>query len=234
VVLPEKLVGVTPAYEVEALRLLQESSRRHGLTVIAGLNRIGRVPSRNTAFAFGPDGQFLLAYDKAFLLPGFEGGYERGTSPGLCSVFGMTAGVAICKDMDFPRWLRRYAIGGARMVFVPAWDFVVDGPLHARMAILRGVEGGFAVVRSAQEGLVTISDHRGRILAGKASSESGDVLLTGDVPLGPGQTPYSLFGDWFGGASIAMIVIILLSTALRSRRPSLQGPGAALDRVGTP
>lgn len=231
VVLPEKFVGVAPAYEEEAIRILSESSRRHHITVVAGFNRVGRVPERNTAFVLGPDGQLLVEYDKAFLVSGFERGYDRGTTPGVFSVSGATAGVAICKDMDFPRWLRRYSAAGARVVFVPAWDFVADGPLHARMAVFRGVEGGFAVVRSAQEGLVTISDHLGRILAERVSSESGDVLLVGDVPLGPGQTLYSLAGDWVGAISVLMILSILVRVTMRARRPvtivAAEGPDGA-------
>jgi apolipoprotein N-acyltransferase len=218
VVLPEEFVGVAPDYEEEAIRVLSESSRRNRVTVIAGLNRIGRVPKHNTAFVFGPDGQILVEYEKAFLLPGFERGYHRGLSPGMFSAAGATAGVAICKDMDFPRWLRRYTAGGARIVFVPAWDFVDDSPLHARMAVFRGVEGGFAVVRSAQEGVVTISDHLGRILAERASSESDDVLLVRDVPLGPGHTPYAFAGDWFGATSVVLIVILVVIVAVRARR----------------
>ncbi len=219
VVLPEKFVGVAPAYEEEALRILRETSRRNQVTLIAGLNRVGRVPPRNTAFVFGPDGRLVVEYDKVYLVPGLERAYDRGASPGLFSVFGTTAGVAICKDMDFPGWLRRYAAEGARIVFVPAWDFTADGPLHARMATLRGVEGGFAVVRSAQEGLVTISDHLGRTLAERASSEGSDVLLSANVAPGPGQTFYTLAGDWFGATSIVIFLIIMVTAALRARRP---------------
>jgi apolipoprotein N-acyltransferase len=217
VVLPEKFVGVTPEYEEEAFEILADSARQYRVTVVAGFNRVGRDVWRNTALVFGPDGKELAKYDKAFLVPGLESGYQPGNSPGLFSALGTTAGVAICKDMDFPRWLRRYAKGGARILFVPAWDFVVDGPLHARMAILRGVEGGFAVVRSAQEGLVTISDDRGRILAGRVSSEEAEVLVSGDVPLGPGETVYGLGGDWFGVTSWLMTSILLVTAAVRRR-----------------
>jgi len=40
-----------------------------------------------------------------------------------------------------------------------------DAWMHARQAILRGVENGFAVVRVASHGLATVSDDRGRVLA---------------------------------------------------------------------
>jgi apolipoprotein N-acyltransferase len=218
VVLPEKFVGVAPAYEDEALDLLRETSRQNRLIVIAGLNRVGRDSSRNTAFVLGHDGKLLLEYDKAFLLAGFERGYQRGTSPGIVELFGVTAGIAICKDMDFPGWLRRYSARGARIVFVPAWDFVDDGLLHARMAVLRGVEGGFAVVRSAQEGLITVSDHKGRIVAQRASSESQDVMVVEEITLGPGHTLYSRVGDWLGVTSLVILLLTLSSAARRARR----------------
>jgi apolipoprotein N-acyltransferase len=66
--------------------------------------------------------------------------------------------------------------------------------------------------------LVTISDHLGRILAERASSGNGDVLLVGDVPLGPGDTPYSLAGDWCGATSVLLIGILLVMSAVRARR----------------
>ncbi len=62
--------------------------------------------------------------------------------------------MAICKDMDFERTLRADARQGAiRILAVPANDFVKDDWIHARMAIMRGVENGFAVVRSAFHGI---------------------------------------------------------------------------------
>jgi hypothetical protein len=49
-------------------------------------------------------------------------------------------GVEICKDMDFPALTQRYADANVELLLVPAWDFRVDGWLHSRMAIMRGVE----------------------------------------------------------------------------------------------
>ena len=52
------------------------------------------------------------------------------------------------------------------LLLVPAWDFDVDGWLHGRMAILRGVESGFSIVRAPKQGILTVTDDRGRVLAG--------------------------------------------------------------------
>jgi apolipoprotein N-acyltransferase len=122
----------------------------------------------------------------------------------------VTAGVAICKDMDFPAWTRRYAAAGARVLFVPAWDFGEDAWLHGRMAVLRGVEGGFAVARAAQEGLLTASDACGRIVAERRSDSEEEVMLECSVPAGPGDTLYSRWGDWFGWLNVAALAAGLL------------------------
>lgn len=59
-------------------------------------------------------------------------------------------GMQICKDMDFPRLSRRYGVKGVGLLLVPAWDFTLDGWLHGRMAVMRGVESGFTIVRGCQ------------------------------------------------------------------------------------
>ena len=101
---------------------------------------------------------------------------------------------------------------------MPAWDFVRDRWLHSRMAVVRGVEGGYAVARSADDGLLTLSDARGRVLAERASSDSADVLLSGIVPVGPGGTLYSLGGDWF-----AWLSLVAAACAVAARRRGAPG-----------
>ena len=221
-VLPEKFAGIAPAYAAEAYKMLSDAARAGGVPVIAGLNWAGTTPRRNVAVAVTPNGRYL-EYDKAFFIPGLEDGYRGGTRPLVFPLAGVPAGVAICKDMDFPAWTRRYALEGARVMLVPAWDFGDDAWLHARMAVLRGVEGGFAVARTAQEGRLTVSDVCGRILAEKRSGSSDEVYLECAVPAGPGGTLYGRWGDWFGWLAVAASAagMLLLS------RPRTAGAGTA-------
>ena len=220
VVLPEKFVGIAPAYQKEAESILAEAARAHGVAVVAGLHLTGRTPARNVALVFGPDGRLHTTYDKAFPVPGWEAGYRAGAAPGLWTEANHVQAVAICKDMDFPAWLRRYSRGGAGIVFVPAWDFGRDARLHARMAGVRGVEGGFAVARSAREGLLTLSDPLGRIVREAPSSGEGGTWLVGDVPPGRGHTLYSRLGDWPGLASPLLLLVLLVAAG--RRRPELR------------
>jgi apolipoprotein N-acyltransferase len=215
VVLPEKFVGVTPGYVDDVYRILGDAARAGNVMVVAGLNRIGVPVLRNTAVVFSPEGRVLLDYDKAYPVPGIEVGYIAGTRQGFIPAFQPPAGVAICKDMDFPVWTRQYE--GVGILFVPAWDFVRDARLHSRMAVLRGVEGGFAVVRAAQKGLLTVSDSHGRILAEDTSARIPDALLIADVAPGRGHTFYSRFGDWVGWVGILLLFSISsFSVARRS------------------
>ena len=123
--------------------------------------------------------------------------------------------VAICKDMDFPATIRSDAESNIHIMAVPAGDFQRDGWIHARMAVLRGVENGFAVVRAANDGLLTISDAQGRVLARKPYQPNGVYWLVADVPLGPGPTLYTRIGDVFAWLTI-FLAATLSGFALRS------------------
>jgi apolipoprotein N-acyltransferase len=211
IVLPEKFVGVTPVYAGEVRRILADAAQANGVIVVAGLNEIEQTPRRNLALVFSPDGSELAEYDKVHYIPVVEAGYRVGIKPSYFPLSGVQCGVAICKDMDFADWLRAYAQGGARILFVPAWDFVRDARLHDRMAVMRGVEGGFSLVRSAQLGLLTASDHCGRMLAEVSTSSGPEALLVADVRPGPGPTFYSAAGNWLGWVSLVVLVVSLIS-----------------------
>jgi apolipoprotein N-acyltransferase len=131
--------------------------------------------------------------------------------------------VAICKDLDFPRTLRADAVAGGaegdiRILAVPASDFVADGWIHARMAVMRGVENGFAVVRSAFKGLETVSDAQGRILARADTNAPGIARLRAAVPPGPGATLYTRIGDLFAWLCVAAALAVV-AAAFRVRKP---------------
>ncbi len=61
-------------------------------------------------------------YVKHHLLLPPESRYRPGTALTLVPLGFVTAGLAICKDLDFPRLGREYANRGAALLLVPAWD----------------------------------------------------------------------------------------------------------------
>lgn len=215
VVLPEKFVGITDEYGAEALDALRTTAAKHKVYIIAGFNRLGTEPKRNLAVVISPNGNIAGEYDKAFPIPGIESGYKRGEEIFLFKANGIIGGAAICKDLDFPQWIRQYGQAGAGVLYVPAWDFGADGWLHSRMAVLRGVENGFAVVRSANDGVLTISDDRGRVVSELASAGSSGVMIFADVRPGSGRTIYSIGGEWFPLTILLALLLLLIVSARR-------------------
>ena len=208
VVLPEKLVGISPEGVERVVAVFSDAARSARATVIAGISRNGISPRRNVALVFSPDGKLVAEYEKHHLVPMIETTFASGDTPVLFAGPGAQWGVAICKDLDFPAWSRVYGLRGVRFLAVPAWDFVRDARLHSRMAITRGVENGFTIARSAQEGLVTYSDSYGRILGEQSSAT--DPLMVQSIAAGPGTTLYTRYGDWFGWANLLMLCALFL------------------------
>ena len=217
VVLPEKFVGVTPAYADAARDLLAVAARTHHVWVVAGLNRIAGSAPRNVALVLDPDGQVAMEYAKVHMVPGYEDGYVTGQAPATIRTAAGTWAVAICRDLMFTDVARANARAGAGLLLVPAWDFGADGRLAARIAAMRAVEDGVAVARPAQDGVVAVSDDRGRILAEAATNGTPEALLVVDVPMGRGATLYSRVGDWFGWiATLAAVILIVWRPAVTS------------------
>jgi len=208
VVLPEKLVGVTADYRADVERILADAAARNRVVVIGGLNEIS-TPKRNVALVFGVDGTITGSYLKHHHIPGLEDGYSIGETELLVSRAGAPWGVAICKDLDFPALGRRYASLGVGLMLVPAWDFVVDAWYHERMAAVRAVESGFALARSARQGLLTLRDDRGRLLAVTRSDAAPVATVTGMVKVRHDATVYARSGDWFAWLNVMATVAVL-------------------------
>jgi apolipoprotein N-acyltransferase len=222
VVLPEKLVGVTPQNSSGVMDVFANAARTARVTVIAGVSHNAVQPRHNMALVFFPDGTRPAEYEKHHPVPIIESDYARGIAPTLFAGPGGQWGVAICKDLDFPVWLRVYGQRGVRFLAVPAWDFVDDARLHSRMAVVRGVENGFTIARSAQGGLVTLSDSYGRILGEQASAT--DPIMVVGAPPGTGMTYYARFGDWFGWTNVfvagTFLIGMILATAKTRKAPA--------------
>ncbi|HWH59540.1 MAG TPA: nitrilase-related carbon-nitrogen hydrolase [Terriglobales bacterium] len=175
------------------------TSKQTGAQIIVGVDET--IPPGDLAFSVAPDGT-VQRYSKRHLVPILESKFAPGHGSGW---LGSGRAMEICKDMDFPRTIRRDAAKGVRLMGVPSGDFGRDAWIHGRMAIMRGVEDGFALVRAASSGIVTVSDAQGRIIASKMDSPAGPPMVVSDVPLGPGPTLYTKIGDLFDWTCVAFV-----------------------------
>jgi apolipoprotein N-acyltransferase len=209
IVMPEKL-GVVIEPETQSMDdVLQTTADKTGAAIVAGVVRVEKPKKYNEARVYLPHVR-VASYDKEHMLPPFESDLEPGTTLTMLPKERGPIGVTICKDMDFARPARSYGEVGAGVLLVPAWDFFVDDAWHGHIAVMRGVEDGFSVVRSAKGGFLTVSDWRGRIVAEARSDSAPFATLVADVPADHHGTIYQRLGDWFAWVSIGLLAFVLL------------------------
>jgi apolipoprotein N-acyltransferase len=218
VLLPEK-IDVLPAADAELRKArLAAVARENRVWLVAGLGVDTGAQRRNEAWWFAPDGRLVTNYLKHFMAPP-----EREFAPGdqfpVNDIAGVRYGVAICKDMHFASLGRGFGAQHARVMLVPAWDFDRDAWITARMTNMRGVENGFAVVRASRDGLLSISDAYGRMLAVEPSVGLPGATLLETVDVGAEvNTLYTRIGDLLGWACVATAVFWLIAAVRRLRR----------------
>jgi apolipoprotein N-acyltransferase len=218
VVMPEDMGVVLDSGAAAIDGIFQPIADRTGATLVLGTARIGAAGRHNEARIYTPH-QGVRSYDKEHLLPPWEtshftpgAGHTFFAAPGSAA---SNWGVAICKDMDFTEPARSYVRAGVTLMLVPAWDFNVDRFWHGHIAVMRAVEDGFSLARSARNGLLTVADNRGRIVAETRSNSAPFATLLARVPAGHSATVFQLLGDWFGWVAMALAAIALARLAVR-------------------
>jgi apolipoprotein N-acyltransferase len=216
IIVPEKLVIVSESAAPAAKALFETAARRTNAHVVVGLDEKRQGTRRNEALVFDHTGALKIDYEKHHFIPVLEDGYAPGTTYDTWPTDKGTLGVAICKDLDFPSLGREYGSRGVGLLFVPAWDFNVDGWYHARMAIMRGVESGFSIARVAKQGLHTVTDNRGRVLLDRPGSREGFVVSDAAAPIAHEDTLYMRWGDWFAWVAMAGLAGTLAMAFVRA------------------
>lgn len=215
VLLPEACVTLRPEWAADVRALFAGVASRNHVQMVVGFDEyLADGTHRNVAEVISQSGTFAGRYIKQRHLPGqdYQAGKEILVLPG-------GIGVSICKDLDFPSLGRRYSLAGTGLMMVPAWGFGKDARLHAQMAWLRGVEGGYSVVRCAEEGLLSVTDSKGIAGAISESRGEGGALLAASVRYGPGDTIYARTGDVFAVACIlASAALVGFGLFRRTRR----------------
>ncbi len=132
-------------------------ARQYNVNLVGGsiINRDGDA-IKNTSLVFDRTGNEIARYDKVHLFsPTRENErFRPGDRPVLFTLDGVRCGVVICYDIRFPEFIRRYALSGAEILFIPAaWPHPRSG--HWRLLnIARAVENQFFVAAVNQCGPV--------------------------------------------------------------------------------
>jgi len=137
--------------------------------------------------------------------------------------------VLICFEDIFPELARRFVQRGAQLLLVitnDAWF----GPTaaayqHAQASTFRAVELRVPVARAANTGWSGCIDAAGRWIGSVRDSSGAELFTEGtytcDLPLGPGNSVYRRWGDWFAGLCLLATLIwnLLSSKGLWSLTP---------------
>jgi apolipoprotein N-acyltransferase len=131
--------------------------------------------------------------------------------------------------MDFPDKVSQTGKNGVDLLFSPSneWENII--PVHAQMAVFRGIENGSSTIHPASMGLSVIADSRGRIMAEENWYDSEKKSITGSVPVKGTKTVYSLIGDLFpllimiSTAALIIYSIILGTIRFKKKRASKGG-----------
>lgn len=210
IVIPEKLSVLIDPQIGQIDSLFKEAANAEKTSFVIGVLHVTNGTKLNEARMYSPNDPAVVTYEKHHMLPAFESKLRPGTKRALVPRRTGQWGMAICKDMDFPLLSRHYGNDGIGLLLVPAWDFADDDWLHDRMAVMRGVESGFSIARAAKQGLLTVSNDRGQVLAERSSHASTPFAsLVADIPVRNTPTLYARFGDWFAWLNLALLLLIL-------------------------
>ena len=230
VVLPEMTAHVDDQILPQIDTLFEQTALSTGAQVDLGVLHITGGHDWNEARLYSPAGTLEAVYRKHHLVPVAEGGTTPGTAISILPQTEGVIGLQICRDMDYPELSRRYGNRDVGLMLVPAWEFGPDYLWHGHMALMRAVEDGFSIARTAKQGYLTASDDRGRILAEKLTlPETGYTTMIADVPVRHDPTLFQMWGNWFAWFDLALFtqLLVLRATGFRQAKRPVDLPATA-------
>ena len=216
VVFPEMSALILDSTSAQVDDLFRKSARDSHVQVLLGILHVTSSGAYNEARLYAANGDIETVYRKHHLVPTWESRSTPGTELSVLPQPAGTIGIEICRDMDYPELARRYGKRQVGVVLVPAWDqgINVDAAWHGHLSLMRAVEAGFAMVRDAKNGLLTISDNRGRVLAEVPTRSDGAIItVLAKVPVHHDSTIYQKWGDWFAWLDVVALIAILVTSS---------------------
>lgn len=194
-------------------------AREHGVYLAAAVLELayGSTLSDNRVVMFAPDGSVAFTYVKTMSW------YPTGSDGILRTVdtpYGRI-GAAVCFDMDFPYFIRRFARMDADIVLVPSFDSERIRPYHTEVGLFRAVENGFSMVRQVSSGASMAVDGTGRVLARQDFFTTADRVMIVDVPTRRAWTLYGLVGDLVAWLACALAIALIAMGFAAKRSGSL-------------
>jgi apolipoprotein N-acyltransferase len=146
-------------------------------------------------------------------------------------------GVLICYESLFPHMGREHVANGAELLVVTSNDswYGKSAMPHqiAALAVIRAIESGVPMVRSANTGLTMWCDARGNIQDVLKDEHGESLFVEGYLMAHPEieklNTPYVRYGDAFAWLCVMVSAALLVSLALGMAAPSRDVEGGFPD-----
>ncbi len=207
IVWPEASLGVFKADEATFIPRAEKLARKQMVYLLIGMGTIvdgNPLRLENKAVLVDPVNGVVYSYVKKNPVPGWESRisvkadgqiYHYDTQYGRL-------GSAVCFDMDFPHFIRRFGKSRTDTLLVPASDWEMIKHLHHEMAVFRAVENGTSLIRATRWGISAVTDAYGNTMAITDSFLANEDVMVAQVPVKGVPTLYSRLGDWFAWACV--------------------------------
>ncbi|WP_024950991.1 carbon-nitrogen hydrolase family protein [Cobetia crustatorum] len=173
------------------IEMLCDASRHHDCALAIGLLEKGEQETYNTTLLITPESGVALSYRKTHLWPDERNLVVPGDRMGVIEWRGLTLGLMICYDIEFPETSRALAQLGVDVIVVTNGNMDPYGPTHHRAAQARAQDNQcfLAMSNRCGEGAgLTFAGESGVFSPSgetvfQAEREEGIYLVTLDIAL---------------------------------------------------
>lgn len=159
------------------------AARENNLHIIGG-STIAQIDGKifNRCIVANRHGEIVATYDKTHLFSFTDEGkvFAAGNKISTVELDGVKCGLAICYDLRFPEFIRKLALTGIEILFIPAaWSLKRLMPRQI-LTKARAIENQIFVVFANSAGKSEIVNPLGEVVA---ESNVGEEILTADIDL---------------------------------------------------
>ena len=159
------------------------AARENNLNIIGG-STIAQVAGNffNRSIIANRRGEIISTYDKTHMFTFADEGkvFTAGKSFATFEIDGVKCAIAICYDLRFPEFIRKIALTGIEILFIPAaWSLKRLVPRQI-LTKARAIENQIFVVFANSAGKSEIVNSLGEVIA---ESNTGEEILTAEINL---------------------------------------------------
>ncbi len=169
--------------------------------------------NKNRMFFMSPEGRIIEEYTKTYLTP-LEPGWNGDGHLKTIEVNGITIGGMICQDDNFADLTRYYGRFKVPVVLCPTADWWTIREAHLQAVQARAIEGQYAIMRGAANGISAIIDPKGRVLTKMDHYRRGPGYVIAEVPIHTRITPFSRFGH----TPLLALCLLLFAAAMVNKK----------------